>query len=94
MGNAQRVTIASNEGAGNGTAATLNSGGKYMFMAEATWGGGNIKLQMQSVNGTWIDIANTTISANGVIFIDLPAGQVRGVITTSSAVYAYLTMCY
>ncbi len=94
MANAQRVTVASNSGAGNGTAVILDSGGKWLFMAEATWGGGNIKLQTQSANSTWVDIASSTLSANGALAIDLPAGSVRGVITTSSAVYAYLVKMY
>jgi hypothetical protein len=94
MSNSQCVTIASNAGAGNQTAVKLNCGGKFMFMAEGTWGGGNIKIQTQTGNSTWVDVASSTLSANGTLSVDLPAGQVRGVITTSSAVYAYLVKMY
>lgn len=85
-----RLTLSANAGAGNGTAYEW-PGGKGMFMAEATWGGGNVKLQQQSANATWIDVApSSTLSANGMVVLDLPPGQVRVVITTSTAVYSYL----
>lgn len=83
-----RADLAENAGAGNGTAKSW-PGGKGYFMAKATWGGGNAKLQMQMPTGDFIDVPNATLSANGCVAIDIPAGQIRVVITTLTAVYAY-----
>lgn len=89
MVNHSRVTLATNAGAGNGTAVKWR-GGKGMFMAEATFGGGSVKLQFISPNGTYIDYPSGSLTAAGGIVVDLPPGMVRVVIATSSAVYAYL----
>lgn len=84
-----RINLAENEGAGNGD-AKLWPGGVSYFMAEGTWGGGNAKLQFKTPNGTWVDIPSSTLSANGTLKLDVPPGEVRTVIATASAVYAYL----
>jgi len=84
-----RLDIASNASAGNGSDFECK-GGVVLFMAEATWGGGNIKLQIKSPNGTYLDISSSTLSANGALRLELPHGLYRYVITTSSAVYAYI----
>jgi len=86
---AQKVVLAENAAPGNGDSKEVY-GGKYSFMMEGTIGGGNSKLQLQTPNGTWVDVATSTLSANGAIILALPPGQVRVVITTSTAVYAYL----
>ncbi len=75
------------------TPAYLNwHGGRCMLIANATWGGGNIKLQTPGpdASGTATDIANSTLSANGTLNLDLPPGQYKVVITTATAVYASL----
>jgi hypothetical protein len=82
------VTLASNAGAGNQPAVKWN-GGKMALVAEGTFGGGSIKLQLQSPQGTWIDVPSSTLSANGILIIDVPAGQVRAVTATGTAFYAY-----
>ena len=84
-----RIDLCENAGAGN-KAAKECKGGRYYLMAEATWGGGNIKLQFQTPNGTWIDVPSSTLSANNGTAIELPQGQIRAVVTTATAVYAYL----
>jgi len=83
-----RLDLASNAGAGNGTAKEW-PGGTGFFMAEATWGGGSVKLQYQTPQGTWVDVASSTLSANGALKLDVPPGQVRAAIATSTAVYAH-----
>lgn len=88
MATSYSVTLAENAGAGNGTAAQW-MGGKGSFQAEATWGGGSAKLQFLSFHGTWIDYPSGSLSANGAILFELPIGQIRVVIATASAVYAY-----
>lgn len=93
MARRPQLTLASNAGAGNGTAVDW-PGGRGMLFGEATWGGGNAALQMQSPNGTYVPIYDAagnavTISANGGKVFEAPAGALRVVITTASAVYAY-----
>ena len=84
------ITIAENAGAGNGSDFSW-PGGKAAFVAEGTWGGGNIKLQLKSHNGTYIDFPSGSITANNVLLLELPPGTYRYVITTSTAVYARLS---
>ena len=88
MANGYAVTLASNAGAGNGTAATW-AGGQGAYIAEATWSGGSAKLQFQTPQGTWVDYPSGSLSANGLISFTLPPAQIRVVIATASAVYAY-----
>lgn len=83
------ITLAENFNAGTGPSKSV-PGGKFLFMAEATWGGGNAKLQNQSPNGTWIDVPSSTLSANNMVQLELPRGQVRVVFATGTALYAYL----
>lgn len=83
-----RVDLADNAGAGNGAEA-IWPGGKGYFFAEATWGGGNTKLQMKNPRGTWFDVPGTTLAANGVAAFDIPAGMIRAVTATATGVYAY-----
>lgn len=63
-------------------------GGKAMFVAEATWGGGSVALQVKAGGGTWVAVANGSLSANGTLTVDLPLGEVRVLITTATGVYA------
>lgn len=64
-------------------------GGKGVFIAEATWGGGTVKLQAISPNGTFIDVPNVSLTANGLVAFDLPPGQIKVSIATATEVYAY-----
>lgn len=80
-------TLASNASAtGDAVAWT---GGRGVFMAEATWGGGTVKLQVQSPRGTWLDVTSASLTANGHLSFELPAGPIRANIATATAVYAY-----
>jgi hypothetical protein len=65
-------------------------GGKGTFMAQATWGGGTVKLQYLGPNGTdYEDMgSDTTLTADGGGNFEFPPGQLRVSITTSTAVYA------
>jgi hypothetical protein len=63
-------------------------GGKGLFMVEATWGGGTVKLQIQSPNSTWIDVPSGSFTANGMFGFELPPGQIRANVATATAVYA------
>jgi hypothetical protein len=76
----------------NTTPFTLN-GGKYAASAVATFGGGSVKLQALSADGsTWVSVAAATdFSAAGFGTADLPPGQYRFTIATASAVYCAVT---
>jgi hypothetical protein len=87
-----KLELMTNEGAGNG-ADKLWPGGRCAFLADATWGGGNVKLQIKTDTGAYADVSNSTLSANGLSgVLYLPAGTYRAVATTASAVYAQLHM--
>lgn len=66
-------------------------GGTGVMYAEATWGGGSIKLQQISPNGTWMDVGSAvTFTTNGIGGFLLPAGPIRLVIATAIAAYVYV----
>ena len=82
--------LLSNASAGNGSDVSW-PGGVAVMVAEATWGGGNVKLQAKLDQGNYADVASSTLSANGMTAgLYLPPGTYRAVVTTSSAVYASL----
>lgn len=66
-------------------------GGNCALTVSATFGGGNIQLQILSFDKvTWINVGSP-ITANGFVSLSLPPGQYRLAITTATAVYAALT---
>jgi len=65
-------------------------GGEGVFLAEATWGGGTVKLQMKlATTGTYVDIASASLTANGTAAFKAPRGLIRANVATATAVYAY-----
>ena len=85
---------------GNATGSAVQvKGGEYMFTAEGTVGGSTISLQVQTPNGTWVDvqvftgsIVKFTVLPANQTAIDLPSCNVRCACTggTPSGIYAYL----
>ncbi len=67
-------------------------GGKYSFDASGTWGSGNVQVELLGPDGsTWLNVGSS-VTANGVQTLDLPAGQYRIAISSgATAVYAVLT---
>lgn len=86
---AQQIVLGENITTSTSAAFPIK-GGKYVYTGEATWGGGSAKLQFQTAHGTWIDVPSGSLSANGLLPIELPAGQVRVVVATATAFYGYL----
>jgi hypothetical protein len=73
------------------TAAFGLKGGNYALVVSASFGGGNIQLQILSLDGvTWINMG-APITAASVVNLSLPSGSYRLAITTATAVYASLT---
>lgn len=95
MARRQQLTLALNAGAGNGAAVDWQ-GGNGMLMVDATFGGGSVALQQMSPSGAWLPISNLatttaiSLAANGTANFLAPAGQIRVVITTATAVNAYV----
>lgn len=85
----EAVILMENSGAGNGSDKFI-AGGHYAFMAEATFGGGSVKLQIKLPQGTYFDVASGSLSAAGYANFFLPPGTYRAVATTATAVYARL----
>lgn len=87
MATKANLTLASNASADG--AATFWYGGHGLFTAEATWGGGTVKLQFKSLNGTWLDVPSASLTANGAKEFYAPPGELRASVATATAVYAY-----
>lgn len=89
-----RLDLLQNAGAGNGNAFDWPGGDGVFFVESATFGGGNVALQMQGTNGNWFPIINyatttpISLTAVGMANFRAPAGQIRAVSTTATAVYA------
>lgn len=65
-------------------------GGRGYFTAEATWGGGTVKLQFKTLNSTtYIDVTSVSLTANGGVAFELPPGEIRANVATATAVYSY-----
>lgn len=86
-----KVALMENAAAGNG-AAKFWPGGKGIFTAVATFGGGSVKLQVKALDGstgTFVDVTSASLSAAGMVAFELPPGEIRAVGATASAIYAY-----
>ena len=63
-------------------------GGRGVFCAVATWGGGSVALEYLGPGGaSWITVG-TALTANGLAAFELPPGQIRAAVATATAVYA------
>lgn len=65
------------------------AGGLMSFEVEATFGGGTVKLQKQLRQGTWVDVANASLTAAGYAVVEASPGQYRANVATATAVYVY-----
>jgi len=83
--------IVNDAAATSNTAATLWRGGRGGFVVEAgSWGGGSVKLQYKSPNGTLIDVADSAATTNDVRMFELPPGELKAVASVATGVYAYI----
>jgi hypothetical protein len=90
MAGTSRYDLLTNAAPGNGVAQFIQAG-SYAFLVESSnFGGGNVKLQIQNPQGNFVDVTSSTLSANSMVILTLPAGQYRAVSTTALAVYAQL----
>lgn len=60
--------------------------GQYLFILNATWGGGNVQLKRLSLDqATFVPVA-AAVTADGVQTVYLPTGTYRIVVTTATAI--------
>lgn len=86
-----RVDLLENASA-TGSAKAIKAG-RYILMAEGTFGGATVTVTIESPNGTFVTLAGSSLTAAGtssVLYI--PSGNAKGVLTsgTPSAMYVYL----
>jgi hypothetical protein len=68
-------------------------GGYGAVYAEGTFGGATLTLQVQSPNGTWLNVGpDTTFTGNGLGGFFVPAGAIRIAVSggSPSALYVYV----
>lgn len=63
-------------------------GGLYALTATATWGGGNLALNILGPDGSTYVPVLPAITSNGFATLSLPKGAYEFVGTTASAIYA------
>ena len=73
-------------------AAQSWDGGDCVFMAEGTFAGATLQLQIQSPQGTWLNVTGASLTAAGAVLnLKVPPGNVRCLVTgTPTAMYAWL----
>lgn len=93
MGIKSNLTLLSNAAA-SGSAVTINTGGRYIYVVAGTFSGTSSKLQMLGPDGTtFIDVPNTTFAAAGYVAVELPAGaSIKAVLTGGTPTGMYATL--
>lgn len=66
------------------------TGGKYAIDVVATWGGGNIVLQVALPGGTYAPV-HTALTDDGHVVVDLAPGLYQFTLTTATAAFAAIT---
>lgn len=79
--------------AAGSTAAIYLDGGVYCLAAHsASWGGGNVTVDMLLPDGTtWFKSTVLVLSADGYVIGDLPPGQYRLTLATTTAANVAVT---
>lgn len=84
--NTYGVSLLSNASATG--AALYWAGGRGLFVAEATFGGGSVALEYQGPSGAWLSTPAVSLTAAGGVIFELPPCQIRAAVVTATAVYA------
>ena len=82
-----------NKGPGSYPTTRALKGGRYALSAiSASWGGGSVTVQrLAGDNSTYVNVPNATLSANGLVAFDAPAGNYQIVVATATGVAAAMT---
>lgn len=94
MAAASGVTLANNISALGFTSAVRWSGGRAALVLNATVFPTTTNLQLQHIDGTWINVntTNLTTAGNQVTPFDLPPGQYRMSFATGTVTAAYASL--
>ena len=83
-GNIYVTPVLTNAGVGNGNAVALNVNERVAVQAIGTFSGATAKLQA-SLDGTnFFDVPTVSFTAPGLLFVELAATHVRGVLTSGT----------
>ena len=67
-------------------------GGKYLLAATASWNAGSLALQaLMPDASSYVAITNGSLSADGTLSLDLPAGSYRLAVTSATAAQGSLS---
>lgn len=69
-------------------AAAQWPGGRGLFSAEATFGGGSVGLEYRGPAGGWLATPAVSVTAAGGVLFELPPCEIRAVVVTATGVYA------
>jgi len=82
----EAIILFTNAAAGTAAAVGVN-GGRYLFLLACT-GTPSCQIQVQDPSANWVKVGAAFVTASGGSFeLALPPGQVRAIITTSTANY-------
>lgn len=82
---------------GSATGASVPwPGFRGVLTAEGTFSGATLKLQYQTLRGTWVDVdaTNAALTSNGMFLFELPPGSIRIAVSGGppSAIYVYASV--
>jgi hypothetical protein len=64
------------------------AGGRGLFSAEATFGGGSVGLEYRGPAGGWLAAPAVSLTAAGGVIFELPPCEIRAAVVTATGVYA------
>lgn len=68
-------------------------GGRGAFYAEGNFGGATVKLQVESPNGSWLDVGtDVTLTSPGVGGFELPRGGIRASVSGGAPSALYVSV--
>lgn len=59
--------------------------GVFTFAVDGTWGNSTVTLEMKGPKGSGIPIPGVSLTANGVVNVEIPGGSYRAVVTGGAA---------
>jgi len=92
MGHSQALRLLDNKADLTEEAGQEFVGGRAALVVTATSFPTALNLQLEHVDGTWVNINSSTINANGVYNYDLPQGRYRMFLNGGSAAGLYASL--
>jgi hypothetical protein len=77
---------------GEGLPQTIQGSTKYALYVQGNLGGGSVKLQV-SLDGTnWMDVPGSTMTAPGLVILEMIAKHIRAVLSGATAPEVTVTL--